>query len=69
MINALEVTKKALSERIELLFRDAAVLRDELRHVEEWGDSIYHMMSTSYGQNSIIAFKKEKESPMIHLNG
>lgn len=55
MINALEVTKKALSERIELLFRDAAVLRDELRHVEEWGDSIYHMMSTSYGQNSIIA--------------
>ena len=55
MINALEVTKKALSERIELLFRDADVLRDELRHVEEWGDSIYRMMSTSYGQNSIIS--------------
>jgi len=52
--NALEVTEKAFSTRLELLFRDAGVLSDDMQHTEEWGDTLYTMLATPSGQNRIV---------------
>ena len=50
---ALEVTGKAFAVRLELLFRDAGILPDDMRHEKEWGDIIYNMISTPHEQYKI----------------
>lgn len=53
--DALKVTGEAFSDRLELMFRDAGILPDEMRHTEEWGDTIQTMLYEKSGQEKITA--------------
>lgn len=53
VVNALQVTEKKYAQRVELLFRDAGVLPEELKYKEEWGDVIQQELSEKNGQEKI----------------
>ena len=54
VIDALQVIEDAYANRLELLFRDAEILPEELIHKEEWGDVIRQELSAKSGQAKIM---------------
>ena len=54
VIDALQVIEDAYANRLELLFRDAEILPEELIHKEEWGDVIRQELSAKSGQTKIM---------------
>lgn len=66
--NAMEVTQRALSSNMEILFRDAGILPEDLRHKEDWGDTIYQEMHSVSGQNRIQNLFNEIEHSTSHVS-
>ena len=52
--DAKKVTGEEYAVRLELMFRDAGILPDEMRHTEEWGDTIQAMLYEKSGQEKIM---------------
>ncbi len=52
--DAMKVTGEEYAVRLELMFRDAGILPDEMRHTEEWGDTIQAMLYEKSGQEKIM---------------
>ena len=69
--DAMKVTGEEYAVRLELMFRDAGILPDEIRHTEEWGDTIQVMLYEKSGQEKIMelfdeidqAFQEEPSLP------